>query len=194
MVKTLLIWDVDDVLNDLTRSWFSASQWAAEIRYEELTKNPPHEILGCSKEEYLGSLDEFRAHHLAELTPEREVTEFFRVHGAEFRHAALSAVPRRFAGVAARWVMEHYGDWIRSYSFVPSPRNGDAFPDYGGSKAEVLAANFPAGALLIDDSETNLAAARERGFDTVLWPRPWNRAARRSPLAVLEEIIEKYGG
>ena len=194
MAKTLLIWDVDDVLNGLTRSWLAASRWQGSVRYEELAENPPHRILKCSKEEYLRSLDEFRAYHLAELAPERDVMEFFRTRGASFRHAALSAVPRRFAGVAARWVMEHYGDWIRSYSFVPSPRPGDAFPDYGGSKAEMLAGLDPAGCLLIDDSESNLAAARERGFDTVLWPRPWNRAARRSPQEVLEEIIEQYGG
>ena len=189
----LLIWDVDDVLNDLTCSWLADSRWAGAIRYEELAENPPHRLLGSTKEEYLRSLDDFRARHLAELAPEPEVTEFFRNHGAEFRHAALSAVPRRFAGVAARWVMEHYGDWIRSYSFVPSPRPGDAFPDYGGNKAEMLAETISAGCL-IDDNETNLAAARERGFDTVLWPRPWNRAAQRSRHSVLEEIIEKYGG
>ena len=72
-MKTI-IWDVDDVLNDLMRAWFE--DYAAlngthtHITYDRLTSNPPHELLGISRMEYLESLDKFRLSEMAEnMTP-----------------------------------------------------------------------------------------------------------------------------
>ena len=47
-----IVWDVDDVLNDLMAVWFRDA-WlpkhaACPVRYEEITENPPHRVLGSS--------------------------------------------------------------------------------------------------------------------------------------------------
>ncbi len=51
-MKTI-VWDIDDVLNDLTRAWFETAWLPAHrecrLTYEELKVNPPHELLGTSE-------------------------------------------------------------------------------------------------------------------------------------------------
>ena len=62
-MKTI-VWDVDDVLNDLMKVWFkgwtSSGGSLCPLSYDQLTGNPPHEILKISMPEYLASLDAFR--------------------------------------------------------------------------------------------------------------------------------------
>ena len=60
-MKTI-VWDVDDVLNDLMREWIE--NWSRPARpgctiaYHAITKNPPPRVLGISLEEYRKPLDE----------------------------------------------------------------------------------------------------------------------------------------
>ena len=68
----LLIWDIDDVLNDLM-SLFCATV-AQRVRpgitaAELLTENPPLAKLGCSLDEYRALLDECRAKFLFRSLP-----------------------------------------------------------------------------------------------------------------------------
>ena len=56
-----LVWDIDDVLNDLMRSWFT-EEWLpthpdCRLAYADLLENPPHRVLGIAEAEYLASLD-----------------------------------------------------------------------------------------------------------------------------------------
>ena len=50
-MKTI-IWDVDDVLNDLMYSWFQEHRDLynpdSTLKYQDITQNPPHEILGIT--------------------------------------------------------------------------------------------------------------------------------------------------
>ena len=60
----LIVWDIDDVLNDLMRAWFEL-HWRprhpeCSLHYSQLRENPPQRVLGISESEYLSSLDEFR--------------------------------------------------------------------------------------------------------------------------------------
>ena len=71
-MKTI-VWDVDDVLNNLMQSWLETA-WlpahpACQITYRLLTENPPHHLLGISKIEYLQSLDDFRLNRFGQLKP-----------------------------------------------------------------------------------------------------------------------------
>jgi len=64
VVRTV-VWDVDDVLNDLMQSWFD-SVWTPEhpgelLRYAGVSQNPPHKLLGVGRDEYLASLKEIGA-------------------------------------------------------------------------------------------------------------------------------------
>ena len=79
-MKTIA-WDVDDVLNDLMLMWFR-QRWIIEhddckLKYEELTENPPHRLLGISVYEYLQSLDDYRLSPLyQQMKPVKEVMEW----------------------------------------------------------------------------------------------------------------------
>ncbi len=190
-----LAWDVDDVLNDLTRNWFE-TKWLAEnpgslIRYEEITKNPPAQILGISLDEYLASLDEFRfSDAFSRMLPNEEVLKWFSDFGQLFRHVAVTAVPRKAAHLSAAWVIRHFGAWIRSFNFVPSFRVGEDLPIYDEDKGAFLH-SFGRADLLIDDNLENIASANRSGIKTLVFPRPWNNAkmtVRQMVAAIAEKV------
>jgi hypothetical protein len=178
-VKTI-VWDVDDVLNDLMRTWFE--RWWVPAHpdcpksYNEILENPPHGLLGVSKSEYLTSLDQFRLSQIArEMAPVPEVLAWFQQHGDHFRHIALTTTPLRTAPVSAAWVMNHYGRWIRSFHLVPSPREAEQIPVYDQSKEDFLRW-WGRGDILVDDNSRNVGVARDLDIQGVLIPRPWNRS------------------
>lgn len=173
-----IVWDVDDVLNSLTRDWFER-KWLAEhpactLAYEDLRENPPHRILGVERSEYLASLDAFRASDAARrMQPNPQLMEWMRLQGAGFRHVALTARPLETAPQAAEWVFRHFGAWIRCFGLVPS-RPEAGLPEYDRNKGEWLA--WLGGAdLFVDDSVENVRLAEGLGIRAVVWPQPWNR-------------------
>jgi hypothetical protein len=178
-VKTI-IWDVDDVLNNLMRKWFE-NYWVplhpnCPISYYQISENPPHGLLGIGKSEYLTSLDEFRLSEMAkEMTPIPEVLAWFHQYGDHFRHLALTARPLSTAAGSASWVMHHFGQWIRTFHLIPSLREGEKIVIYDRSKDDFLRW-WGKGDILVDDSPLNVAAAEALGIQTVLIPRPWNRS------------------
>jgi len=175
-MKTI-VWDVDDVLNDLMRDWLQQS-WRpthpeCERTYEQIVENPPHRILGVTLKEYQESLDHFRAKGFAQMAPVSELLAWFRQYGGTFRHIALTSVPLHGAGVSANWVLQHFGQWIRSFNIVPSPREGDPSFKYDQNKADFLQWWGKAD-MVVDDNPTTITAVRELGIPAVLAPRPWN--------------------
>ena len=120
-----IVWDVDDVLNNLMRTWFEEawrpSHPACTVAYDQLRANPPHEVLDVTKSEYLASLDAFRdSGRAAALAPHPAILEWLAAHGHRYRHMALTARPLASAGSAADWVFRHFGNYIRCYGVVPS--------------------------------------------------------------------------
>ena len=138
--------------------------------------NPPHHLLGLSLQEYLASLDVFRLSGLYEqLEPLPEVLAWFSAQGAQYRHVALTRVPLAAAHVTAAWVLRHFGEWIRSFHFVPSFRAGKNPPVYDEDKGDFLR-YFGKADLLIDDTMENIEAANKVGVRTLVFPRPWNHS------------------
>ncbi len=177
-MKTI-VWDVDDVLNELMRSWFF-TVWLKEfpdcrVTYDQICENPPHRVLGIPLEEYLRSIDAFRSRHGARLEPNRAVLAWFEQHGHRFRHLALTAVPMQAAGTWAAWVTTHFGRWIRSFNFIPSHREGENLPVFDQTKAEYLRQWARVDAI-VEDNVATIEAARAVGIRTVLVPQPWNGA------------------
>jgi hypothetical protein len=177
-VKTI-VWDVDDVLNGLMRAWFERS-WLPQhpdsvLTYQDLRENPPHRVLNISSAEYLHSIDEFRATVGPQLELAPAVLAWFTMHGDKFRHAALTTVPLRAADLWAGWVIKHLGRWIRSFNFVPSPRQSESLPAYDQTKQDFLSWWGPAD-ILVDDNVATIDAAREAGLQVILAPQPWNQA------------------
>ena len=156
-MKTL-IWDLDDVLNDLTETWlagFCLSR-SVQVPIQEIKKNPPFEILGISKHEYLNSLDDFRRSSEGKtLSPNPDVLAWFERAGGSFRHIVLTATPAFNASNAASWVFSHFGNWIQCFGFVPSPRETDRFSGCFSNKGEFLQW-VRAGDIFIDDHPIEL--------------------------------------
>lgn len=192
-----IVWDVDDVLNDLQRRWLKLA-WrplhpGSALTYADLTANPPDRVLGVTREEYLDSLDAFRhTPGYADQPPQPDVLTWFDEHGAVCRHVALSAVPMHAAHLSAAWVLRIFGRWIRSFTFIPSARPGDPAMSGARDKGAWLE-EFGAADLFIDDSETHVQAARAAGVPAQLFPRPWNRDAARPVADLLAEITTLCG-
>lgn len=191
-----IVWDVDDVLNDLLRVWLERAWRPAHPEgapaFEELVENPPHQILGVSLREYLASLDAFRLSMAdGDLLPQPEVLDWFRRHGRECRHIALTATPLRAAPKSAAWVIRYFGEWIRSFNFVPSGRDEDPVNVYDRTKADFLRW-WTAADILVDDNATHVQGAEALGLRAVLIPRPWNqsRLTLSAALAALTAMIK----
>jgi len=187
-----IVWDVDDVLNDLMYQWFTHS-WlvahpASHCRYTDLSANPPHEDLGITREQYLASLDEFRRTARArDMHPNQEILSWFRSHGSRFRHVALTARPLESAPDVASWVLLHFGAWIRTFGVVPTRFAGHE-PIYDRNKAEYLRW-FRSGDIFVDDSMENIREAEELGLKTLLYPQPWNDSPLTNEM-VLRKLSE----
>jgi phosphoglycolate phosphatase-like HAD superfamily hydrolase len=172
-----IVWDVDDVLNNLNGLWFA--RWREEhpetkLTYDELSSNPPHEILGISREVYLESLDKIRASISGheDLTPQPEIVAWLGQHGHRYRHLALTARPPHTAAAAGAWVLGHFGQWIRTVAFVP-PRKPPEWPDYDPSKAAYLDW-LDLDCVMVDDTEKTIMEVKDRGRPAILFPQPWN--------------------
>ena len=188
-----IVWDVDDVLNDLAFRWFTEA-WAplhpGGVRADDaLAANPPDEsLLGASRIEYLTSLDAFRhSDGYADQAPRADVRGWFAAHGARARHVALTAVPLHVAHISAGWVLRHYGAWIRGVHFVPSARLGDPPGPPERDKGAWLQW-FGHADVFVDDSAVNVGAARSLGIHALLFPRPWNADAARPVSDLLDEL------
>jgi hypothetical protein len=184
-----IVWDVDDVLNNLMEHWLA--RWRgdhpeASLAYDSVRKNPPHELLSISFETYLESLDQIRASTGAHdgLTPNPFILEWLTLHGHRYRHMALTARPAHTAGPAACWVLGHFGQWIRTVSFVPV-RPPPEWRDYDVRKVEYLQwLNLDA--ILIDDSATHVMEVKEKGRKALLFPAPWNDSGQSVPELLAE--------
>jgi len=190
-----LIWDVDDVLNDLMLQWFTRG-WLQEhpeclIGYSQLSQNPPHRVLGVTREEYLASLDAFGITEAGvELTPNAQVLSWFTQYGSKFRHVALTARPLESAPKVAQWVMRHFGAWVRCFGVVPT-RSGRDVPIYDRSKGEYLQW-LNCGGVLVDDSAENISQAASLGMKTLLFPQPWNGSTLTTS-TLLQHLSEMAG-
>lgn len=187
----VIVWDIDDVMNDLMASWF---QWWREreapncpVTFEQLSENPPHERLGISQTTYLASLDAFRASEFAKLAPRADVLAWFRSAGDRAHHIALTAVPLGSADRSAAWLFYHFGTWIRTFAFVPSLR-GDR-GDYRRHETKAAYLKWLGqGDVFVDDRSVNVSEAEQAGLAGVLVPRPWNAAALHPFAAALDKV------
>ena len=178
-----IAWDVDDVLNGLMRTWFD-TWWlprhpGCAFNYEAIRENPPHRLLGVGLDEYLQSLDEFRCSGAySQLRPNPKVIEWFQEQGFLFRHIALTAAPRAAAHISAGWVIRYFGDWIRTFHFVPSLRCNQVLPEYENTKTDYL--NWLKKVdILIDDNPNNIADLESTNIKPLLLSRPWNSSSLR---------------
>src|ERR1035438_2708221 len=110
--KKTIVWDLDDVLNNLTEAWLKLG-WQAEhpechVAFGQLCSNPPLSELNTTQTEYLASLDRFRVSDAAQkLRPNPVILEWFHRHGGQFRHHVLTARPVNSVAPGAAWLFNH---------------------------------------------------------------------------------------
>ena|ERR1700722_4957696 len=190
-----IVWDLDDVLNELMLTWFTES-WkpshpACQLSYGDIAENPPESVLGVTRFEYLSSLDEFRVSERARsMPPNPTVLDWLRKYGFRYRHMVLTARPLDSASHAAEWVFRNFGTYVRAFGVAPTRLSLDA-PVYDRDKGDFLRW-FEKADILVDDSEENLRAAEELGIRGVLYPQPWNRSSStiRETLESLAQLVE----
>jgi hypothetical protein len=175
-----IVWDIDDVLNNLTKKWFE-TEWLlvhsdCPLVYPQLTANPPHGLLGVSKEEYLESLDKFRlSPGAAAMVPDKILLDWFLEFGDRYRHIAMTARPRDSVYPAIKWLLDHFGEWFQNFSFVPSERPEQTSRQPDRNKGDYLAWLGKAD-YFIDDNTENYLAAKELGIRSFLVSQPWNKS------------------
>lgn len=174
-MKTI-VWDIDDVLNNLMESWFEnlKKRKCIVLAYKDIVENPPNQIIGITMDEYLQSLDQFRnSKQGIQMVPNPVILNWFKTHGSKFRHVALTSRSRQTVPLLGKWLFTHFGDWIRTMSFIPSFRNNEDLPCYDKDKKQFLEwlgkTDF-----FIDDSPHNIQAAESIGIKAFLYPQPWN--------------------
>jgi len=174
-----IAWDIDDVLNDFMKQWFHNWQHlhnTCNLSYADITQNPPHNIIGVSLDEYRDSIDQFRSSELfANMPPNQDILQWFKQYGHFFRHIAVSAVSRKVANVSSSWLFRHFGDWIRTFAFIPSPRIGENIPLYDSTKAQYL--NWLEKAdIFIEDNQNNVDAIGQTKIKSFIVAQPWNNS------------------
>jgi FMN phosphatase YigB (HAD superfamily) len=187
----VVIWDVDDVLNDLMAVWFE-EWWRPQhpeiaVRYADIIRNPPHTVLGVSQEEYLESLDGFRRARFEALPPRPDALRWFAENGSRAHHVVLTGVPYAFAHLSASWVVGHFGRWVKTFAFVPSPRPDDPPVREIASKADYLRW-LGRGDVFVDDRDDNVDDAVALGLTGVVVPRPWNTSMHRTIDAAFRDV------
>ncbi len=173
-----IAWDIDDVLNELMKDWLN-KKWRPEhsdcnLLYEDITINPPQDLLKTTLTQYSESLDAFRlSPQYINMQPNKEILKWFKKHGHKARHLVLTAVPKSCAHISAEWIIKNFGDWIRNFHFVPSYRNGFDIPEYDKSKPDFLEWFGKAG-VFIDDTVSNIKGIEDLGVRSFIVNRPWN--------------------
>ena len=187
----MVVWDVDDVLNELMREWFE-DWWRpghpeCAHCYADIAANPPHTVLGISEQAYLDSLDEFRQARFGLLRPRAEVIDWFSQHGHRHHHVALSAPPESFAHASASWVIQNFGQWIRTFAFVPARRGRAEVADPRVAKREYLQW-LGHGDVFLDDRAANVEGARTLGMRGIVVPQPWSTSPHATFRSALDEL------
>ncbi len=173
----VIIWDIDDVLNNLMDSWLTAWQQETNnyaIKFSELTENPPHKILGIDRETYHSSLDNFRNSVKArEMKPNQALLNWFREYGSNYGHIALTARPLNTMSNQAWWIYQNFGEWTHTLAVVPSLRDPGTRQRFK-NKAEYIAW-LNKGDIFVDDNAENISAVAKLGLKSFLFPQPWNK-------------------
>jgi hypothetical protein len=196
-----ICWDIDDVLNDLTKEWFNDyckknekfNHIIIKEKYQDLIQNPPHKILKINKLFYLNSLDYYRYNLYTYLKPNQKILDWFKKNGHKAHFSVLTMTPGGYADIVAKWLFSYFGLWIRSFNFIPSEREGKQEPIYDGTKANWNIRNKTD--IFIDDSEKNIYETKSRcpKVKTILYKQPWNNGIEvEKVLQILDEEIEKH--
>lgn len=180
-MKPLIVWDFDDVLFPLTEFWFAAYGHRIQSKitqYDQITENPPHVIMGISREQYHESLDQFRNSEQAQsLQINRKILEWLGVNGTAYKHYILTARPINTIKSAQKWLKNNFFEPLEGFGFVPAERPGQDLSGYYRTKQDYLKGEGIQFEYFVDDNPVTInAVANIHTATTILFPAPWNAA------------------
>lgn len=184
-MKTIC-WDCDDVLNHLMEEWLTDYKISTGIiiDYSNIIENPPYNILDISKKDYLNSLDKFRQTKFDALMPNICIYDWFKKNGYKYNHIVLTSTPLHCAYISVEWIIYHFGEWIRSFNFIPSYRKGDKENNYFKTKQEFILNNYVD--IFIDDNPKNHEGLEELDIKCFMPKQPWNEG--QEIVNILDEL------
>lgn len=187
-----IAWDIDDVLNNLMYewlNWYKQSHTECIVEYKDLKENPPHNILGCTKEEYIKSLTEFRLLKYESLTPNPEVVSWFKKYGDKAYHIVVTSTRYSTEYVSSSWLFKHFYTWIRGFFVAPSYDENSKCIVYDQNKYQFLRRTRLAD-IIIDDNQEVIDQCRLLGIEAFLVKKPWNTS--KSTLTKILHDITKF--
>ena len=186
MNNSLYIWDVDDVLNNLTKDFINYI--TPSIPYETILNPNIHDSLGLSQDDYLYELDNFRRREYLNLKPNLDLTNFIKSRKNSM-HYVLTSVPHEFIEISFCWVKRNFDKTFFGYLFAPSRReNGNLKMPIKRDHLNNLNL-FGRKTFFIDDNPYNFINIDNTSITKVLWPQPWNSSGKS--LKKGEKYIEK---
>ncbi len=190
-----IIWDIDDTLNEYIYRWFIWYKFNNSLcnidRYEDITINPPYNLLNITKERYLISIDKYKEESYYILKPKEEIFKWFEEYGYKAEHIVLTSSPIESANISSNWVFKHFGNWIRSFNIVPSKRRNVYHIEYHKNKAHFIKELNKEKIIFIDDNEKNIKEVEKLklGIDTFCVKQPWNTGI--SIKKILKELTKR---
>jgi hypothetical protein len=180
-----IVWDIDDVLNELTEEWIDSINHPSVFSKEQLKSPDFHSVLGWSQSEYLQSIDTFRLTSFVDLEPNASIQKFMS-DNSHVVHLVLTATPLLSAHISAEWTFRNFGKWVDGFLLAPSSR--PTISSTRRSKYDHLARLVSSRdvVLCIDDHPSNIAAALSAGAAPILWPQPWNGSSITHEDALLQ--------
>lgn len=173
MTNSIYVWDVDDVLNDLTKEFIK--EYYPKKAFDSLVDANIYKCLEIKESEYLSRLDDFRQKKYLDLQPNREIIDFIKERSNSL-HYILTAVPHVHIQTSFDWLVKNFNSLFYGFFFAPSPRPKDEkkiitkFDHLKNLNSSCNKVYF------IDDNPKNFLET-SKDIKKILWPQPWNRYA-----------------
>ncbi len=191
--EIIIIWDIDDVLNNFTKEWLNwyNKQNKKDFLYLNLYENPPCRYINIKIEDYLNSIDCFRKEKFLKLKPRKEIIEWFKKSPVEkIFNIALTSIPEKFIEMSSFWLFKNFKTWIKGFFSVPTIRNSNL-----KQNKENIIKLMKKVDIFIDDNEQNVNSIKNFVKHSLIFPAPWNKERKKTIpdfLRELDEIIRLY--
>lgn len=187
--KPILVFDFDDVLIDVTRSFlrFYKDKKKFDVDYEKIETDIVFPVKMTEEEELKLWDDFFESEEYLSLLPHSQTLAVLGKLKEKFDLVILTSRIERFRRSALAWIEKQLPDYFSKVLFAVD------FPE-GKREKGLICADLKA-VMLVDDQPENILSCRECGISAVVYDRPWNRKLPPDfPRIVSLEQIERLLG
>lgn len=188
--------DIDDTLNNLMQVWLLHYnlQRGTLFKFEDLKVNPPHEILGITKKDYINNLDKFKINYYNKVIVNKKFWWWFDINGTKANFIAITSTSMETVSESSKWLFNCFGEWIRNYVVIPNHTDKYHEYKYFQSKAQWMDW-FGKVDIYIDDNEKSIKQVNEicPKVKTICIKQPWNSGLEtKRVLEILDKEILQH--